>query len=351
MFDDPNLHATHYGYLRFRELAVEGKREHYHTALATVPLDAYYINDDAARIIRENHESLSLLIHGNNHTYREMAGHLPLAPQSALMRQALFRIARLEQKAGVAVSRVMAPPHGVCSAEEMAAMVEVGFEAACVSHGAVRAGNAGMGWTVLLGALPATVIVGLPVIPRFGLDRGPENSILLAAYLNQPIILVGHHWNLAGGTDILSSVASFINGLGRVTWSDMTAITRRNYSFRLCGRMMRVRAFSRIATVGVPEGVGELAFEASWLDPSRETVECRGLVTAPQEAPQILDSRGLRFRVSPGSTCELAVVRPRHGGVHPPPLPKTPPSAVARRVLVEIRDRCMPLVPRRFAKR
>jgi hypothetical protein len=351
MFDDPNLHGTRYGFVGFDHLAAEARRNHYHTAFATVPLDSYYVNPAAARIIRDNSKTLSFLIHGNNHTYRELTDRHPPGEQLALMRQAVLRTCRLERKAGVAVARVMAPPHGVCSAGMMAAMMGAGFEAVCVSHGSVWTGNPGVEWTVSLGTQPAMVIAGLPVIPRFGLDRKPENKVLLAAYLNQPIVPVGHHWDLADGTDILSSAARCINSLGQVAWSTLTAITRSNYRFKVEGRVMRIQTFSRITTVNVPEGVFELELEAPWLDPARERIECRSSSDVSQAPFQGVPSNGLRFGVVPGSRVELVTLRTPDHVEETNGLPRTPVGVIARRVLVEMRDRSMPYLPRRWAKR
>jgi hypothetical protein len=232
----------------------------------------------------------------------------------------------------------------------MAAMVEAGFEAVCVSHGSVRAGNPGADWTVSLGAFPAMTVAGLPVIPRFGLDHKPENKIWLAAYLNQPIIAVGHHWDLADGTDILALAARFINDLGEVAWGDMTAITRNNYRFRVQGHLLRVQTFSRITTLNVPEAVSEVQLEAPWLDPARESIECRRSGDAASQPLQAAQS-GLRFSVTPRSSVDLAVVRTRGNGEQSHALPRTPLGTIARKVLVELRDRGLPWLPRGRVRR
>jgi hypothetical protein len=349
MFDDPNLHSPRYGFLDFEHLAAEGRRRRYHTAFATVPLDGYYVSKKAARLLRDNSQTLSLLLHGNNHTHRELACDQPPARQLALMRQAVFRACRLEEKAGATVARVMAPPHGLCSAGMMAAMAEAGLEAVCVSHGSVWTANPGAAWTISLGALPAMVVAGLPIIPRFGLTKS-ENNILLAAYLNQPIIPVGHHWDLADGTDVLSSAARLINGLGNVAWSDLTAIARNNYRFRLRSQVMQVQTWSRTTTLTVPEGVSELELEAPWLDSERECIECRHSGSVGPK-PSAAAQSDLPFQVIPGSSAELAVRRSSRNGDQPYALARTPLGTVARKVLAEARDRAMPYLPRRWVKR
>lgn len=345
VIDDPNLHAARYGFLRFDQLAAEGRLNKYHTSLATVPLDGYYVNHTAARIIRDNEENLSLLVHGNNHTFRELARRRPVSAELALMRQAVARIHRLEQKAGVPVSRVMAPPHGVCSSGMMAAMVNAGLEAACISHGSVLTGNPGVPWTVSLGALPAAVISGLPVLARFGLDHKFEGNTLLASYLNQPIIPVAHHWDFSKGIDILSSAARFINGLGTVIWTSLIPITRSNFSFRKKGHVLQIYTFSRISTAKVPEGVTELQLIIPWLDSERESVECRISGEIPLHPFQVVRNELVRFCVSPGSIVDLEVVRKPIGCLQPYALPRTPLHAILRKLLVEMRDRSMPYLP------
>ena len=232
----------------------------------------------------------------------------------------------------------------------MEAMLDAGLEAVCVSSGSARAGNLGAEWTLSLGVCPATVVVGLPVIPRFGLDS-PENNILLAAYLNQPIILVGHHWDLANGTEILSSAARAINGLGDVTWSDMTTLCRNNYRHRVRGHVMHLQTFSRVTTLTVPDGISELELEAPWPAPDRNGVECRGCDQAAQD-PVAAARSGWRFAVTPGSKLDL-VVRGTHGDGSEPlrALPRTPLGTIFRKVLVEVRDRTMPYLPRDWVKR
>jgi len=351
MFDDPNLHASRYGFAKFDQLAEEGRRDHYHTAFATVPLDGYYVDRAAAQIFRDNAGTLSLLVHGNNHTYRELAGRPPARERLAHMRQAMDRITRLEQEAGFAVSRVMAPPHGVCSAEMMESMMQAGFEAVCVSHGSVRTGNPDAEWTIALGAHPSTVVSGLPVIPRFGLDRNLENNALLAAYLRQPVVPMGHHWDLADGTEILSKAAGFINGIGRVAWSNMTVIARNNYVSTVEGHVMRVSAYSRRNTIDIPAGVAELDVELPWMDPLKETVEARGPDGTALPLTRDLPAPALHLDVTPGGHVDLVVTRKPGEAEQPQSLPGTPLGVIARKVLVELRDRSMPHFPRNWVRK
>ena len=60
----------------------------------------------------------------------------------------------------------------------------------------------------------------------------PENTVLLAAYLKQAIILYGHHQDLKNGPAVLDKAADFINSLGHpVQWLGLSDI----YSIRPSG--------------------------------------------------------------------------------------------------------------------
>jgi hypothetical protein len=69
--DDPNLHWWTYGFVDFRRIADDAREKGYHLAVATVPLDAWFVHPGVARVFRERREELSLLLHGNDHTRGE----------------------------------------------------------------------------------------------------------------------------------------------------------------------------------------------------------------------------------------------------------------------------------------
>jgi hypothetical protein len=226
IFDDPNLHWPRYGFVDYRQLATHAEKENYHVSFATIPLDTWFTHRGAAEIFRNQRNRLSLLVHGNNHTKRELARPYTEAERIFLLRQAIQRIERLERRSGLVVSRVMVPPHGACSEEMLAALQFCGFEAACISHGSLRAHNKSRAWTKTLGYLPSELVRGCPVLPRWGVTGDLKNTILLAAFLKQAIILRGHHQDLKNGPELLDELARIINGLGSVKWSNMTDMTR-----------------------------------------------------------------------------------------------------------------------------
>jgi hypothetical protein len=351
MFDDPNLHSLHYGYIDFRRVAQAGREHGFHTAFATVPFDSWYVNGNAARCFREHPDTISLLVHGNNHTRRELTGGRDQADRRRQMRQALQRIERLDRKAGVRTSRIMAPPHGACSEAMMRAMCDVGFEAACISPGSVRGANPGAPWTGSLGLHPSAIIGDFPVMPRFRLDARCEGAILLAAYLDQPVIPVGHHWDLAEGMGLLEKTADIMNGLGGVVWGDLATLSRCSYRRRIEDGCLWLRPYARFLRVEVPEGINEIRIEAPWLQESGDrfvpVTPGRTWCSGPDHHG---DENGPGIKVVPGSQVDLDLRR-----TEPPPFDgdagRTPPAAVVRRLLVEVRDRSMPYLPERWQRR
>jgi hypothetical protein len=241
MIDDPNLHWPRYGFAHYAEIASNAVRENYHVSFATIPLDAWFTHKATVEIFRNHLNHLSLLIHGNDHTYKELAQTVTAAECASLLRQAIHRIEHLERASGLKVSRVMAPPHGASSEAILEEMPKHGFESATISHGSLRAYNRDKPWTRSLGYLPSELIHGCPVLPRWGLAGNTENTILLAAFLKQPIILMGHHQDLRNGLDFLAQHARFINALGAVVWSNMTDLSRANYQWRVECDTLRLR--------------------------------------------------------------------------------------------------------------
>jgi hypothetical protein len=339
MFDDPNLHWTRYGFVDFQTMADHAAMKNYHVVFATIPLDAWFTHEATARIFRNNSRQLSLAVHGNDHVKQELARDYEPSARVTLLRQATHRIECLEGKAGLSVSRVMVPPHGACSEEMLEELPGCGFEAACISHGSLRAHNQGKSWTRHVGFLPSELIQGCPVLPRWGLSGNVKNAVLLAAFLGQPMVFRGHHQDLKNGIELLDDLAEFINSLGPVTWSNMTDICRMNYQWRLEGDTFRVKPLGRKHVLQVPDQASQLVIEAGiqkdWdiTGLNGDTVKAR--IGETVSLPKNVHRTILITAQSP------LPVWPYIGET------RTPVIAFARRLLTEGRDRLLPFSPSR----
>jgi hypothetical protein len=244
IFDDPNLHWPRYGFVDYSEIANRAASVGYHVSFATIPFDTWFTHKATAEIFRRRPEQISLLIHGNDHTFRECVRRRGKAQRVYMLSQAIHRIARFETVTGLKVSRVMAPPHGACSDDVLEELPKCGFEAATISHGSLRAHNSKRAWTKTLGYLPSELVRGCPVLPRWGVFGNTACTILLAAYLRQPMILMAHQQDLRDGIELLDERARFINSLGPVWWSNMTDLSRASYQWRVAGTTMKIRPLS-----------------------------------------------------------------------------------------------------------
>ncbi len=342
MFDDPNLHWKSYGYVDFAKIAQHSSQHNYHVSFATVPFDGWYIHCKTVALFHANRSRLSLLVHGNNHTAKELAQN---DGNQALAAQALLRIERLEKKSGLEVSRVMAAPHGACSHKMATDLLRMGFEAACISRGSIMQQNPDSVWPSSFG-LNQTEFLGdgMPVIPRFRLKRGCEIEIVLAAFLGQAVIPVGHHGDLADGLELLRELAGAINSTGAVKWMDMKSIARSNFCTRREGEILHLRMYSRRIQLNVPQGLSQLCVHRPWLKDD----QIEGLELRTRDAYPVLFSSYQKGLI-PCESCEEIEIRSISSVAIDPrsiSLPQTPLRSVARRYLCEARDRLKPLFDR-----
>jgi hypothetical protein len=343
VIDDPNLHWPSYGFLKYPQLAEHASRHGYHLAFATVPLDGWRVDARAVATMREHPAALSLLIHGNDHVARELAGLGSDRQAEASMAQALRRIAALERASGLSVARVMAPPHGVCSEAALRAMFRLGFEAACISRpypwrDGLPAPSPLAGW------YPAELVAGgIPVAPRQALTASRED-LVFRALLGQPLILHGHHGDFADGLDLLEQAAADINDLGEVRWGPLDGVAGGAYATRELGDTLLVQTHARRVSVQIPEGteaVRVLAQEplggAGWHE-----------VRHGDDVAQMSFEQGTgvseTFAVGVGATFDLELVAERPLDPRQVTAPRRKAWPLARRLLVEGRDRLQPLL-------
>jgi hypothetical protein len=339
LFDDPNLHWTSYGYVRYKELLREADRHGYHMAFAMVPLDGWFVSSAARRLFRERPDRLSLVVHGNNHTKQELLRADTTAVARALLRQAQQRIARFERRSGVGVARIMVPPHGVCSREIGRNLVPMGFDALCISRPYPWLARPPQPWLIrpeesspLTGWHPASVIEnGLPVLLRRGIND-PAEDLCLRAFLDQPLIIMGHHGDVEAGLDQLAEVTARLGRLGDIEWKSPGEIAAANVATRLDGDTLQVRMFTRRATVTVPEGVDRLAVSVAALDREART-------DAPVWTASTASGRAPARETTDVVEVTLDAPEPP-AGVTAPGFAAWP---VARRLLAEGRDRLEPL--------
>lgn len=346
VFDDPNLHWPSYGFVKLGQLSRHARAHGYHASLATVPLDTWFAHPAAVRTLKQSCGAISLSVHGNDHNGGELGRQLTEADGLALAAQALRRIGAFERRTGIAVDRVMVPPHEECSEATVQGLLRSGFEAITMTRPfpwlarpprtwlARPAGaDALVGWHIADFAGALAVMLRHPLLTR----DAPE--LVLRAFLDQPLILYGHHGDLAaGGLDVLASAVADVNRLGETRWCSLGEIVAGNFETRLQGSQLSIRPFTRRARLQVPEAVEQLTVELADAHPG---ADAERLVVDGKPAPI-----GAPIAVVPGATVELELQAKNQVDVQAVPAPRRQPLAVARRALGEGRDRLLPLVSR-----
>lgn len=260
IFDDPNLRRPSYGYIDYRALVAHADANGYHAVMAMIPLDARFPHAGAVGTFRARPDRLSLAIHGNDHLKRELIQPPDLSQALALAAQAVRRVARFEARTRLSVDRIMVPPHGLCSRIVAQALGVLGYDALCAIHP--------YPWTerapredLLAGWGQASFVDGCAVLPRFPLTCSAAETAL-RAFLGQPLVLYGHHDDLADGLEPLVEAAHNVNRLGDVEWMSLGAVAAGSYDIRVDGTTAIVRPWGRRLRVALPEGVTALVVEA-----------------------------------------------------------------------------------------
>ena len=340
VLDDPNLHWPSYGFLTLPQLDRHAATHGYHLALAMVPLDARIAHPGATRLLRKGGR-ISLCVHGNDHFGGEL-GRVAVPPAAlALAAQARRRIARFTERTGVPVSPVMVPPHEECSEAMATALARTGFAAISMTRPFPWLSPPPRHW--LSAAGPDAHLAGwrsadptadgLPVLLRhpFAAPHFSAAEVVLRAYLDQPLVLYGHHDDLAEGLDVLAQCAAAVNRLGAVRWGSLGDLAAANVHWRLEGDLLRLRPYSRRFSIEVPAGATRAVVEPPW-GTEGETVETHGRAGAAGEPFEIGEARALELHL-------------RRADAIPPDAIAAPPRRpwpLFRRLAGEARDRVAP---------
>lgn len=338
IFDDPNLHRFTYGFLDYKKLVAHTQKFNYHAAIATIPSDGWWVARNVAQFLRAQSTYVSWLFHGNNHLYHELNQVRTLEESLSILAQAVARIEALEQKAGISIPRIMVPPHGTCSAEMMQAMVQLGFEAVTMNpiRNKTLADPMLSGWSIAdMGAYAC------PVIPRFIFTPKLMESIPLLAFLDQPLIYAGHHYDAANQMAVVEEWISRVNMLGDVQWQSVNDIARSNYLTRVVDQTLFVRTHSRHIVLDIPEEVHFIVVDVPSAYPNKQKDD----VLVGQNRASLHDSNPFPttdlIPVTASSTIDIRLCSPTpviHTDIPHPPHDKW---AIARRLLTEARDRLL----------
>jgi hypothetical protein len=262
----------------------------------------------------------------------------------AIAAQALQRVEGLERRHGFTVSRIMEAPHGAVGESFFAPLLALNYEAALTSTELLVKNNPQTAWPAGVGMDMSEILGGgLPALPRIKMSADWKNEVLLAAFLGQPIILAGHHQDAADQLQLLADFARVVNSLPSATWASPQAIVRSNCKEFRSGGSLFLKLYSRAVHIVAPEGVNEIFIHRPWVgkEGAGETlvINSRGeellRVTGAEVVGPISVSAGQALDISslPVNQVDFRSVK-SSGAICWP---------VARKVMMEIRDRIAPL--------
>jgi hypothetical protein len=186
---------------------------------------------------------------------------------------------------------------------------------------------------LLAGWAPATFADGCAVILRVPFSMS-ATDIALRAYVDQPIVLYGHHEDVAQGLDVLADAVARVERLGAVRWSSLTEIARSNVSVRRDGDTTSLRPYAH--TVRIPAGTEKLRIERPECD--------HGLRGWSIDRELGIHDFGQPVSVAPGAaSIRLRPFLERDPADVPPPRPRVWPRL--RRIATESRDRLIAVRP------
>jgi hypothetical protein len=193
------------------------------------------------------------------------------------------------------------------------------------------------------GSCPRRLAAGrCAVIPRIPFTSSPAD-IALRAFLDHPIVLYGHHDDIADGLEALAQMAAAVNRLGGVRWMSSGDIALSNVARRSAEGVLELRAFARRVRATVPGG--GLALRIAVPDDADDA----GALAGWSAGGGAVVALGESLRVD-GASSLLVRLHARHE-VDPhavaPPLWRPWPRV--RRSATEARDRVSPLLARRAA--
>ena len=337
LMDDPNLHRVRYGYIDFERMAKDGADIGFHLSVAMIPIDGWFTGGKAASVFNANPDRLSVLVHGNNHTRHELGDSRDEPARVQMIAQSLRRVQRFEARSGIPVAPVMVAPHGRCSEEVARDMSRLGVESLCISRPFpwLEHPPADM---PLAGWFPADTSSPLPVVERMPLTRDPE-ELPLRAFLGQPIILYGHHWDLGADPGLLVDWTEQVSRLEDVSWASVGDISRGLVSWRSDGETLSVRPHTRRVDIHVPPGVSKLRVAGGGVGYESALVRAG---SGPATVVPMFDGAG---EVSiPEGTTNLQVEMVSDAVIDPEQIgnPRWTPWPITRRLLSEARDRTRP---------
>lgn len=229
IIDDPLL-KNRYGFLDFARLLEAMARERFSTCIAFIPWNYRRSSKHIADLFMTEPGSLSLCVHGCDHTRAEFAAK-SAELLGAKARLALDRMEAHRQRSQIPFDEVMVFPQGLFSSEAVSALNACGYLAA-VNTDLTTADH---GSTLKLRDLLGVAVTTHADFPLFGRHYPKDPAeFAFALFMGKPALVVEHHSYLENGYDTLCGFVRTLNSLdARLEWSSLASICCRACSKRI----------------------------------------------------------------------------------------------------------------------
>jgi hypothetical protein len=337
IIDDPLLERR-YGCLDYPALLASMCREHFGTSIAFIPWNYWRTSRKAAARFSGKEKSLSLCVHGCDHSNMEFdtLDHDVLTSKASL---GLERMHRHQLRTTLPFEKVMVFPQGRFSASAMQALRSTGYLAA-VNSTCLPTYEGQNAVTIADMLRPAvTRFYGFPIFVR----HYPRQLIDFAfdLFLGKPALIVEHHQYFNDGCKALEGFVAELSKIEpELTWPTLSSQLIRNFIMRrVSDDFIEVRFFTRrFQLTNWQTTACRFALQKHEPDPSL----IRTILVDGRDAPIQFNANSinLEIEIGPGQTGNIEILD------HPVPTKPASRARVAysfgvlvRRGLSEFRDK------------
>lgn len=242
IIDDPPLWPR-YGFLDFGELLQLADKQTFATTVAFIPWNWQRTNRDTVAAFRQNSGTLSVCVHGCDHSRGEFAAR-SVDLLDRRLKTARFRMKSLLNKTALDHDNVMVFPQGAFSPEAASALKRNGFFAAVNTEVAPTDSVSNETTLADLWSVAIVRYGGFSIYTRRYIHHGIEN-FAFDGILGKPCFVAGHH-------DIFrdhgSELAGFLQQLAslrwKLCWRTLGDAVCRSYCLRPDGGTITVKMFA-----------------------------------------------------------------------------------------------------------
>jgi hypothetical protein len=232
--DDPWL-TEPFGGLNYKAILAEMNQHEFHTTIAFIPWNFDRSKPEVVELFRSHPNRFSVCFHGNNHKSQEFAEYrkVPLAKQSANIKQAIVRMRKLNELTRLDYDRVMVFPHRIAPERTLAVLKQYAFLATANSNNVPLDATAPE--DPLFYLRPATLeFANFPSLIRYSAEVPmPRLELAVNAFLGNPLLFYGHECMFASGVDAFNPIASAVNTIEPQTrWTTLGTIAQHLYFIR-----------------------------------------------------------------------------------------------------------------------